>query len=245
MRFFFGSTLVLTLLTLASAPFNAQGRQGAGAAAQPQEDADRVVANGGIFAAGWQGRIDAPAIKQGQTVNNARIEQKGNVLYVTTGPAIAYWNPSNMAAGNYTVRASFHEPEFMNRYDHAHPYGLFVAGNDLNTDTASYLYCAAYGDGRFIIRGFGPEPFQMNGRRGGAAPSVNRASGRGAPVTQDIAISVDANNVSCSINGTVVATYPKAEVLGAGKLKSTDGIYGVRYAHNTEGTVTGLAMTKN
>jgi hypothetical protein len=32
--------------------------------------------------------------------------------------------------------------------------------------------------------------------------------------------------------------------VGAGKLKSLDGVYGIRFAHNTEGTVTGLAMTK-
>ena len=30
-----------------------------------------------------------------------------------------------------------------------------------------------------------------------------------------------------------------------GKLKSTDGIYGVRFAHNTEATVTGLTVAKN
>ena len=51
--------------------------------------------------------------------------------------------------------------------------------------------------------------------------------------------------VNCSINGAVVGTYPKAEVVAAGKLKATDGVYGIRFAHNTEATVTGLAMTKN
>ena len=78
-----------------------------------------------------------------------------------------------------------------------------------------------------------------------APPSVNRAAGPGSPVTQEIAVTVDANNVSCAINGEVVATYPKTEVVTAGKLKSTDGVYGIRFAHNTEATVTGLAVTKN
>jgi len=41
-----------------------------------------------------------------------------------------------------------------------------------------------------------------------------------------------------------VATYPKADLVGAGKLKSTDGVYGIRFAHNTEGTVSGLTVTK-
>lgn len=241
MRLLLGSTLALTFVVTATMPFSAQGGRGAAA----QEDADRAVANGGIFAQGWQGKIDAGAEKQGQTVNNARLEQKGDVLHVTTGPAITYWSPANTATGNYTVKATFHEPQYMNLNNHPHPYGIVVAGNDLGTPDQSYLYCAAYGNGTFIVRGFGPEPFQMNGRRGGSAPSVNQASGAGAPVTQEIAVTVGANDVSCSINGEVVATYPKSEVVADGKLKSTDGVYGVRFAHNTEGTVTGLAVTKN
>lgn len=235
MRLFIGSTLVLTAFTLAGSQFSVQA----------QQETDRAVANGGIFAEGWQGKIDMAAEKQGQSVSNAKLEQKGDVLQVTTGPAITYWNPANTATGNYTVKATFHEPQYMNLNDHPHPYGIVVAGNDMGTASQSYLYCAAYGNGNFIVRGFGPDPFQMNGRRGGSAPAVNRASGQGAPVTQEIAVTVSADTVSCAINGTEVGSYPKADVVAAGKLKSTDGAYGVRFAHNTEGTVTGLSMTKN
>jgi len=73
---------------------------------------------------------------------------------------------------------------------------------------------------------------------------VHKASGQGASVTQDIAVEVRGDNVTCSVNGTVVATYKKSDVVGAGKLKSTDGVYGIRFAHNTEGTVSGLTVTK-
>jgi hypothetical protein len=41
-----------------------------------------------------------------------------------------------------------------------------------------------------------------------------------------------------------VGTYPKADVVAPGKLKSTDGVYGIRFSHNTDATVTGLAVTK-
>ena len=58
-------------------------------------------------------------------------------------------------------------------------------------------------------------------------------------------MSVKGDRVECSINGTVVAGYDKAALVAAGKLKSTDGVYGIRFAHNTEALVTGLAMTKN
>jgi hypothetical protein len=64
-------------------------------------------------------------------------------------------------------------------------------------------------------------------------------------VTQEIAMSVKDGKVSCAINGTVVASYDKADVVTSGKLKSTDGIYGIRFAHNTDATVTGLSMKKN
>jgi len=32
--------------------------------------------------------------------------------------------------------------------------------------------------------------------------------------------------------------------VAAGKLKSTDGVYGIRFAHNTEASVTGFGLTK-
>jgi hypothetical protein len=163
---------------------------------------------------------------------------------VTTGPAVTYWNPKNTASGDYTVKATFTEANYMGLNDHPHPYGIVIGGNDLGTPQQSYLYCAAYGNGNFIVRGMGPEPFQVNGRRGEPNAAVAKAAAKGDPVTQEIAMSVTADKVSCSINGTVVGTYDKAAVVGAGKLKSTDGLYGLRIAHNAEAIVTGLAMTK-
>ena len=44
--------------------------------------------------------------------------------------------------------------------------------------------------------------------------------------------------MECSINGTVVATYDKSALVTNGKLKSTDGVYGLRFAHNTQVQVT-------
>src|SRR3990172_1961808 len=131
----------------------------------------------------------------------------------------------------------------MNMNNPPHPYGIVIAGNDMGAAQQSYLYCAAYGDGKFIVRGFGPQPFQMNGM-GAANPAVHKAAGKDQPVTQEIAVSVKGNRVECAINGTVVAGYDKAQLVAAGKLKSTDGVYGIRFAHNTEATVTGLSMTR-
>jgi hypothetical protein len=211
--------------------------------AQGQETS-RTVSGGGIQVPGWKGAVDPNEAKSGMNVDGAKLTKENGALHVTTGPAITYWNPSNVASGNYTVSATFNEPKFMNLNTHPHPYGIFIAGNDLGTPDATYLYCAAYGDGRFIVRGFGPAPFQMNGRRGEANDAVHKAAGTDQPVTQEIAMSVKGDKVDCAINGTVVATYDKSAVVGSGKLKSTDGVYGIRFAHNTDATVSGLKMTK-
>ncbi len=224
----------------------ASGRQAAGG-----PDAARVVPGGGVFVPGWTGKIDAAEAANGQVLNNSKLSQDGTALHVETGPATTYWNPANKAAGDYTVKATFTEPKYMAFNSHPHPYGIVIGGNDLGTPKQSYLYCAAYGNGTFIVRGFSSSDdpakdfvFSVNGGRGTPHDAVHKAAGPGTPVTQDIAVTVKADSVDCSINGTVVATYPKSDLLGQGRLASTDGIYGIRFAHNTDATVTGLTIVK-
>ena len=207
------------------------------------QDASRAVAGGGIAIPGWVGRIDPKEASTGEKLGNAKLAKEGDAMRVTTGPAVAYWAPDNKASGNYTVKATFREPKYMSLNNHPHPYGIFIAGNDMGTDQQSYLYCAAYGNGNFIVRGFGPASFQMNGR-GTASPAVNKAAGPGEPVTQDIALSVKGDKVECAINGTVVGTYDRSALVSDGKLKSTDGVYGLRFAHNTDAIVSGFTLTK-
>ena len=236
MRLVYGSAMAVAFALCTSSFLGAQ------APAQP--DSAMAVKDGGIFAKGWQGKIDAQEEKAGQVLNNARLAEKGGVLTVRTGPAVTYWSPANKAAGNYTVKATFTESNYMGLMDHPHPYGIVIAGNELGGADQSYLYCSAYGNGTFIVRGMGPAPFQASARKPEPNAAINKAAGKGSPVTQEIAMSVNGDNVTCSINGTVVGTYKKADLVAAGKLKSTDGIYGIRFAHNTEATVTGLTVTQ-
>jgi hypothetical protein len=69
--------------------------------------------------------------------------------------------------------------------------------------------------------------------------AIHKAAGRGQPVTQDISLSVRGDKVVCSINGSIVAIYDKA-LVGSGKLTSTNGYYGLRFAHNTDVFVNNL-----
>jgi hypothetical protein len=207
-----------------------------------QDGPSNAVAGGGIGVPGWMGKIDDREEQAGLTLKSAKLAAEGPNLHVTTGPAVTYWKPSPRATGDYTVKATFAESDYMGLNDHPHPYGIVIAGNDLGTPKQSYLYCAAYGNGTFIVRGMGPEPFSMGSRRPTPNDAVHKAEGIHKPVTQEIAMSVKGDSVSCAINGTVVATYARSEVLAPGKLASTDGVYGIRFAHNTDAVVSGLAM---
>jgi hypothetical protein len=244
MRLVYGSAIAMAIASLVPLHTAAQAPAGQAPAAQGMQEQNRSVAGGGITAPGWTGKIDASAEKQGQTIKDAKLEQQGKDLHVVTGPAVTYWNPANKATGDYTVKATFNEAKYMNLNNHPHPYGLVIAGNDLGTANESYLYCAAYGDGRFIVRGFGPSSFQMNGPKGEPNDAIHKAAGKDQPVSQEIAMSVKGDKVECAVNGTTVASYDKSALVSAGKLKSTDGVYGIRFAHNTEATVTGLTLTK-
>ncbi len=235
MRLMFGSALAIAVVISIPPAIGAQAQ------AQAPQDASHAVANGGISVPGWTGQIDPT---KGMTLQDAKLAMVGKDMEVTTGPAVTYWNPANKASGNYTVKATFTEAKFMGLNDHAHPYGIVIGGNDMGTDKMSLLYCAAYGDGTFIVRGFGPAAFQMGGRRPTPNDAVHKAAAVGSPVTQEIAMSVKGDKVECAINGTVVASYDKAMVVTAGKLTSTDGVYGIRFAHNTDAVVSGLTLIK-
>ena len=74
--------------------------------------------------------------------------------------------------------------------------------------------------------------------RPAAHAAVNKAGADG--VTQTIAWTVKDGTASCAINGQVVASFDKAALIGADKLASTDGIYGLRASHNLDVVVTGF-----
>jgi hypothetical protein len=225
---------VLAVAAIALVPFGlAQG-----------QDASRSVAGGGISVPGWMGQVDASSAARGQSPNDTKFTADGKNIHIVTGPATTYWNPSDKASGNYTVKATFTEPKFQNLNSHSHPYGIVIGGNDLGTPQATYLYCAVNGNGSFIVRGMGPAPFQMNGREGETNAAVHKAAAVGETVTNEVSMSVKGDKVECAMNGTVVASYNKADLVASGKLKSTDGNYGLRSAHNTEITVGPLMVTK-
>ena len=199
-------------------------------------DPDKNVKDGGVLVKGWTGRTDKPAT---QDINNAKFAAMGGAFHVTAGPPAVYWNPANVARGSYTVKASFTQTKAPM---HPEAYGLFIGGSKLGTDDQNYLYCAVFGTGIFSIKHrYGNEVHTLVERK--ASDAIKKADESGK-ATNEIAWIVDGDKVACAINGTEVQSFPKADVLGAGKLESTDGVYGIRVNHNLDVHIAGFGMTK-
>jgi hypothetical protein len=236
---FAGALSIAPLSAQQPAPPAGGGQRAGGMAGMNMQDTAHKVPNGGIRGAGWQGRPDPGT----GAVNDASLDVKGSDLEIHTGPAMLYWNPANKGTGDFTVSATFTEPKYMSSNDHPHPYGVFIGGSNLDGANATALYCAAYGRGTFIVREFTPAVVNINGR-GATNDAVHKAAGRGEAVEQTISMSVKGSRVTCSVNGTEVASYDKGEVTGSGKIPSTDGIVGIRVAHNVDVNVKDFKVTK-
>lgn len=209
-------------------------------AAQAQQDADKKVAGGGITVKGWQGKADPS--KQGLTINDAKLAPEGKGYRLVTGPPALFWSPANMGKGDYTVKATFTEPK--QTYNHPHPFGIFIGGSALDTDAPNALYCVAYRNGNYLVRGFGSgKRFDVVGK---PVPNdaVKKTADTAAEIVQEVGWNVKGDKLECVINGTAVWSGTKADVTGDGKLPSTDGIAGIRVSHNSEAIVTNFAVGK-
>ena len=209
-------------------------------AARGQQDADKKVAGGGVTVKGWTGRVDS-GNRQGLAITDSKLAPEGSSMRLMTGAAALYWNPANVGKGDFSVKATFDEAK--QPYNHPHPYGVFIGGKGLDGDQPQALYCAAYRSGNFIVRGFsGGKPFGIVQK-----PSPNDAIAKGAadaPVKQEVTMRVSGDKVECTVNGASVWSATKADVTGAGKLDSTDGITGIRVSHNSDALVSGFAVGK-
>ncbi|MGE3618165.1 MAG: hypothetical protein AB7L66_20000 [Gemmatimonadales bacterium] len=201
------------------------------------QDADRSVKDGGVKVAGWKARVDRRPASQGKTVNDSRFAEAPGGFRISVGPAGNFWNDANTASGDYEVKATFKEHKMA--ASHPHSYGIFIGGHDLESDTETLAYCIVYGNGTYSVKTFhGAKVTTIVNME--ANPALHKAGDDGES-TNEIGWRVKGDNASCVVNGTVVKSFAKSELVGPDKLTSTDGVYGIRVSHNLELTVTGLA----
>ena len=210
-------------------------------AARGQQDADKKVAGGGVTVKGWTGRVDS-GNRQGLTITDSKLAPEGSGMRLMTGAAGLYWNPANVVKGDFTVKGTFTEPK--QDFSHPHPMGLFIGGSKLGTPEQSLLYCVAYRSGYFLVRRFNGDTVTTIVPRT-PSDAVKKAASPTDPVTQEIAWVVKGGKADCVINGTSVWSSPVADLVGPGKLESTDGVWGIRVSHNMDLSVTNLSAGKS
>jgi hypothetical protein len=204
------------------------------ASAQNAADADKNVA-GGVLVKGWVGRTD----QSSKPITGAKFWEMGGAFHVTSGPAAIYWNPANVAKGNYSVKATFTQTKAPT---HPEAYGLFMGGSNLAADNQNYLYCIVRGDGKYMVKHrAGAETHTLADWADNAAVKKQDEAGK---ATNEIAVWASKDKLGCSVNGTEVFSMARADASGPGKLAETGDIYGIRVNHNLDVHIAGFTMTK-
>ncbi len=204
--------------------------------ARAQSDPTNSVAGSGIQVKGWHGRTD----RSEQKISDVKFVQMGTGYHLTGGPHAILWNTEHRATGDYTVKARLTKTA-RSTSTHEESYGIFIGGTDLNGPKQNYLYCVVFGSGNVMVRHRdGGETHTLLGKT--ANPIVAKMGERGA--TDEIAMWVRGGKVGCSVNGTEVFSAPAADMIGRGKLVSTDGIFGLRASHNLDIHIEGPTVTK-
>jgi hypothetical protein len=186
--------------------------------------------------AGWKMRVD-------RSMNASDPDPAGNIKFVTQGSgfhatnpqAAVYFNPSNTASGNYTLKGTF---TLVKTSGHDEFYGLVLGGSDLDGSAQSYIYFMVNSGGDWLIKSRNGGSTSQIASSGGPSNAV-KAAGANGMSTNVLEVRVSASKVEFLVNGMVVNTSPKT-----GAAAKTDGIYGFRINHMLEVQVDGFGITK-
>ena len=158
----------------------------------------------------------------------------GSGFHATNPTAAVYWNPSNTASGNYTLKGTF---TLMKPSGHNNYYGLVFGGSDLEGAQQSYIYFLVAQNGSWLIkRREGEATSNVAPKTPNDAVKKPDESGKS---TNALEVRVSADKIDYVVNGTVVTSTPKT-----GATAKTDGIYGIRVNHLLEVQVDNLAVSR-
>src|SRR5262245_42668662 len=100
--------------------------------------------------AGWKVRADrSTSASDPDAAGKIQFMAMGGGFHAVNPQAAVYWNPANVAKGNYTLKASFtlNEPS-----GHTNYYGLVFGGSGLEGPQQTYLYFLVAQDGTFLVK---------------------------------------------------------------------------------------------
>jgi len=222
------AALGVATLGVWSAPLYAQGN-----------DPTPAIEGGGVTLPGWTGRIDPQAARGGKKLTDDKVVAMGTGFHVTSGPAAIYWNPANMASGNYKVTASFTQ---MKPATHPEAYGLIIGGNDLNGPNQHYLYFLVRQDGKYLINHRANDSTVHKIIDWKDNDAIKRVDSHGR-ATNVLTLVVEPDKLSFRANGVELTSLPRSAVDRDGPGTGTNGVVGVRVNHNLDVHVDGFAVT--
>jgi hypothetical protein len=147
----------------------------------------------------------------------------GTGIHATTGPTVILYDPEEDWEGPYTTKATV---TMTKPASHQVAYGLFVGGQDLDTDKQRYTYFVIRQDGKYLIR-----------KRTGATTAnvagdwtdhaaIQKPNAQGSQ-TNELAIEVGRDGLTFIANGQTIATQPASAV-------DMVGISGLRIGHGLD-----------
>jgi len=182
---------------------------------------------------GWKVRADrSTQASDPDAAGEIKFVTMGSGFHATNPVAAIYWNPANVATGNYTLKGTF---KLMKPSGHTNYYGLIFGGSGLEGPQQSYTYFEVAQNGTWLIKKRdGEATSNIAPRTPNEAVAKPDASGQSVNALE---VRVGADKVDFVVNGTVVHSEPRSAL-------KTDGIYGMRVNHLLEVHIDGFGVTK-
>jgi hypothetical protein len=187
------------------------------------------VAGNGIEVGGWWARLDDP--KEPRT--GLKFVRMGTGFHATTGPTVILFDPNEDWEGPYTTKATLTMTKLAS---HQVAYGLFVGGQDLDSDKQRYTYFEIRQDGKYLIRKRSGSTVSDVGGTWADHMAIQKPTASGSQ-TNELAIQVGRDAVVFLVNGQAVATHPAASV-------DAVGMSGLRVGHGLDLQIEGFSVTQ-
>jgi hypothetical protein len=185
--------------------------------------------------AGWKQRIDLSTdASDPDPAGEVKFTADASGFHTANPKAAIFYNPSNMASGNYTLKATFTQNQ---RSSHNNYLGLIFGGKDLAGAGQSYTYfTVAPQNGTWLLKQrTGDQTKELAPKTANDAIVKLDAAGK---ASNTLEVRVAADKIDYVVNGTVVHSSPKAGT-------ATDGIYGFRVNHALpDVSISALSVTK-
>lgn len=206
------------LALLANAPLNAQGHGAHGSGPLHLTLAD-----------GWHARLDRAADA------GPEFTTMPPGWHVTSGPASILYDPATTARGDYRVESKIF---LFDPGERREGFGIFIGGQNLDSDSQRYTYFLLRRDGRFMIKQRdGADTRVVQDWTESAAVRSWENRGEGAVTAEnDLAVEVLGDEVVFSVNGQELARLPRSGL-------DTEGVVGLRVNHGLNLHVGSLEVT--